>query len=67
MRSHSEGKAASRPMTKVCRCCHRRKPLDAYLRSRRERGGLMRSCAKCVGADDGIRARLDFNAPLEAA
>jgi hypothetical protein len=57
--------AQGRPWTKRCKCCGKRKGADAFLRAPRERDGLMRSCARCVGGGDGIRARLEFNAPLE--
>jgi hypothetical protein len=63
-RTRRTADAQRRPRAKVCRCCHRRKRLEAFIRSKYERGGISRSCAACIGANDGLAARLGLNAPL---
>jgi hypothetical protein len=67
MRSRSDGKRERAPHTKRRKCCGQRKSVDSFLRARYERDGLMRSCARCVVAGNGVRARLGFNAPVEPA
>jgi hypothetical protein len=67
MTPHPQAGPAERPRTKRCKCRGERKRVEAFLRARYERDGLMRSCAACVGAGDGIRARLGYSMPLETA